>query len=130
MQNRRTKRQQAEATRALLMAAAADLFATGGYDGTTVDDICSAAGRARGAFYVHFRSRADIFLAVVEQDAGAHPLLLLDALAWTARTDGEGAALRRALEALVPHIGDREGLLALGTKLGRAPVKGLAAKAA
>ena len=36
---------------------------TKGYSGTTVDDICSAAGLTKGAFFHHFESKEDLALA-------------------------------------------------------------------
>lgn len=122
MQTRRTKRQQAETTRALLVEAAADLFAARGYDSTTVDDICRAAGRARGAFYVHFTSRADVFLAALSACDPPRPLLLLDALARASRGGEEAPALRSALAALVPDPDDLSALLDLGGSVQTAPV--------
>ena len=37
-----------------------------GYSGTTVDDICSAAGLTKGAFFHHFKSKEDLALAAAK----------------------------------------------------------------
>src|SRR5580704_4559496 len=37
-----------------------------GYSGTTVDDICSAAGLTKGAFFHHFESKEDLAVAAAE----------------------------------------------------------------
>ncbi|WP_424211080.1 TetR family transcriptional regulator [Streptomyces sp. BI20] len=42
-----------------LAAAAMELFATKGYEGTTVDEIAAAAGVARRTFFRHFRSKEE-----------------------------------------------------------------------
>lgn len=42
-----------------LAAAAMDLFATKGYEETTVDEIAAAAGVARRTFFRHFRSKEE-----------------------------------------------------------------------
>ncbi|MGW0854007.1 TetR family transcriptional regulator [Streptomyces sp. NPDC002690] len=42
-----------------LAAAAMELFATQGYEGTTVDEIAGAAGVARRTFFRHFRSKEE-----------------------------------------------------------------------
>lgn len=42
-----------------LAAAAMELFATRGYQATTVDDIAAAAGVARRTFFRHFRSKEE-----------------------------------------------------------------------
>jgi AcrR family transcriptional regulator len=50
-------------TRARLLRAAADAFATRGYDGTRVADIAAAAGVSNGALYAHFGSKAELLVA-------------------------------------------------------------------
>lgn len=49
-------------TRERLLRAAADVFASRGYDGTRVADIAAAAGVSNGALYAHFASRADLLV--------------------------------------------------------------------
>jgi AcrR family transcriptional regulator len=48
-----------------LLAAAEQLFAERSYQRTSVAGICARAGIATGSFYAHYRSKADIFAAVV-----------------------------------------------------------------
>ncbi|HEV2452452.1 MAG TPA: TetR/AcrR family transcriptional regulator, partial [Streptosporangiaceae bacterium] len=48
-----------------LLAAAEELFAERSYRQTTVAEICARAGIATGSFYAHFKSKAEIFAAVV-----------------------------------------------------------------
>lgn len=43
-----------------LLQAATDVIRTKGYAGTSVDDICRAAGVTKGAFFHHFRSKDDL----------------------------------------------------------------------
>ncbi len=50
-----------------LLAAAELLFGERSYRQTSVADICAKAGIATGSFYTHFRSKADIFAAVVRR---------------------------------------------------------------
>jgi len=57
-------------TRAGLVAAASRLFLRDGLDVPSLDAICEEAGKTRGAFYVHFRSREDLVAAVVELALG------------------------------------------------------------
>ncbi|MEV0585843.1 helix-turn-helix domain-containing protein [Nonomuraea sp. NPDC050310] len=52
-------------TRERLLHAAADAFATRGYDGTRVADIAAAAGVSNGALYAHFGSKADLLVAAL-----------------------------------------------------------------
>lgn len=54
-------------TRAALVAAALELFGEQGLDVPSLDAICDRAGYTRGAFYVHFKTREDILVAVMDQ---------------------------------------------------------------
>ncbi|MBX3188068.1 MAG: TetR/AcrR family transcriptional regulator [Labilithrix sp.] len=53
-------------TREALVAAALSLFAEQGLDVPSLDAICDRAGYTRGAFYVHFKTREDILVAVMD----------------------------------------------------------------
>ena len=64
---RRTQAERREATRASLIAAGRELFATRGYDAVGTEDIVAAAGVTRGALYHHFDSKRGLFAAVFEQ---------------------------------------------------------------
>jgi AcrR family transcriptional regulator len=59
-----------EATRAFLLHTAAAVFAERGYTATTMGELISASGLTKGAFYFHFRSKADLALAVVADQQG------------------------------------------------------------
>ncbi|TCP56414.1 TetR family transcriptional regulator [Tamaricihabitans halophyticus] len=51
-----------------ILDAAAELIGQLGYDKTTVDDIATAAGVAKGTIYLHWRSRAELFEALLRRD--------------------------------------------------------------
>lgn len=57
-------------TRAQLIEVATRLFASRGYDDTSIEAVLADAGASRGALYHHFKSKEALFLAVME-DAGA-----------------------------------------------------------
>src|SRR6056297_3619262 len=59
--------EQGDATRALLVTAARRLFGQHGYAATSLQGIVAAAEVTKGAFYHHFASKQEIFLAVFEQ---------------------------------------------------------------
>jgi len=56
-----------EAPRERVLRAAERQFRRYGYRRTTVDDITREAGVAKGSFYLHFASKEDAYLAVVEE---------------------------------------------------------------
>lgn len=56
-----------ERSREALITAAMQLFGRHGLDGPSLDDICRRAGYTRGAFYVHFESREELIVAVMER---------------------------------------------------------------
>lgn len=54
-------------TRERLMEAATSVFARSGFDRATVDEIVREAGFSKGAFYVHFESKEDLFWAMLKE---------------------------------------------------------------
>jgi AcrR family transcriptional regulator len=50
-----------------LKAAALALFGERGYEGTSVDDIARRAGLAAGGFYLHFRSKRQLLLSLMDE---------------------------------------------------------------
>src|SRR3972149_2635016 len=61
------RRRRREETRGRLMEAATAVFARSGFDRATVDEIVREAGFSKGAFYVHFESKEDLFWAILEE---------------------------------------------------------------
>jgi AcrR family transcriptional regulator len=55
-------------TREALLIAGAKEFVEKGLDGASLNGICARAGYTRGAFYVHFRDRDELLVAVVERE--------------------------------------------------------------
>ena len=62
-----TKRRRREETRQCLLDAAFPVFARNGFERATVDEIVREAGYSKGAFYVHFESKEDLFWAMLEE---------------------------------------------------------------
>ena len=54
-------------SRLRLLSAAEHLFGERSYRRTSVAGICARAGIATGSFYAHYKSKADIFAAVVRR---------------------------------------------------------------
>lgn len=61
-----TQDERRAATRNALLRAGRQLFGTRGFAATTVDDLGAAAGVAKGGVYHHFRSKEELFAAVLE----------------------------------------------------------------
>lgn len=54
-------------TREHLLEAAAVVFARNGYHGASLDEVAAAAGFTKGAVYSNFKSKEDLFLALIDQ---------------------------------------------------------------
>ncbi len=64
---RRSQEERRSSTRAALLAAGRDLFATRGFAGVPAEEIVRTAGVTRGAMYHHFGDKTELFAAVLEQ---------------------------------------------------------------
>lgn len=74
------KRRKREETRQKLLTAAFGVFARNGYERATVDEIVRDAGFSKGAFYVHFNTKEDLFRAMLEERAGSMQAALLQVI--------------------------------------------------
>lgn len=68
---RRSQADRRAETRAKLVTAARDLFVELGFAETPTPEIVRRAGVTRGALYHHFTDKADLFRALVEEEAEA-----------------------------------------------------------
>jgi len=75
------KADQAELTRRRLIDTARELFATKGYDATSVDDLLAGAGVSKGALYHHFRDKQALFEAVFRACEANGALIIAEAVA-------------------------------------------------
>ena len=66
-----------DARKAILDSASAE-FADRGYEGARLARIATAAGLSPGAIYNHYRTKADLLMAVVNRSAGQSLLRLLE----------------------------------------------------
>ena len=66
MSPRLSRAEQNDRNRALLLAAARRVFLERGYFAATLDQIADEAGFSKGAVYSRFASKADMFLALLE----------------------------------------------------------------
>jgi AcrR family transcriptional regulator len=61
-----------EATRRKLLNSAHRVFARDGFEAARIEDIAAGTGFTRGAFYAHFKSKEDVFFALLEQQVKEH----------------------------------------------------------
>lgn len=87
----------AEVTRETLLRVAERLFLEKGYVGTSVDEICVAAGTTKGAFFYHFDVKEDLGLEVGLRHARAKTSLMEKA--------AEGETAQDRLYAYVDYLG-------------------------
>lgn len=55
-------------TRQELIEVARQLFASQGYDNTTMNEISARSGKGRRTLYTYFKSKSDVFMAVVDTE--------------------------------------------------------------
>jgi AcrR family transcriptional regulator len=89
----RTQQERKAETRALLLAAAADLFAEQGVDAVSIDAVAGAAGRTSGAVYAHFGSKQGLLLALLDWWKDAVRTVLLAEVAVNDSPQGQLAAV-------------------------------------
>ncbi len=107
---RRTKE-----TRELLLQAAETVFIRDGYERADLVEIAALAGRTKGAIYAQFKSKEEIFFALVEVHALKRRAIMRELLAESNSVEGNLAALR---EFYVSQAGnDTFGLLILEFRL-------------
>lgn len=68
-------------TRDMLVDVARQLFARSGVDNTTMNDIAQASRKGRRTLYTYFKSKNEIYLAVVESELDRLHKMLLDVAA-------------------------------------------------
>ncbi len=64
---RMTRVESRSRTRALVLDAAAQVFAARGFGGASMEEIAAEAGFTRGAVYSNFADKSELFLAVLEE---------------------------------------------------------------
>jgi len=102
-------------TRELLLRAAETIFVRDGYKGAELGEIASLAGRTKGAIYAQFKSKEDIFLALIEDHILRNRAEMAILLGRSDSVEGNLAVMRKFYLRLAED--DSFGLLMLEFKL-------------
>lgn len=89
--------------RAQIADMALDLFLDRGFDQTTVEDICSAAGISRSTFFRYFPSKEDVFAGETSSAVDE----ILDGLLQRPDDEAPWTALRHSMGPLVEYYASR-----------------------
>ena len=73
-----------------ILDAAGELMLRWGYNKTTIDDIARAAGVAKGTIYLHWKTREDLFTALMQREY----IRLAEDIKQRIASDPEGGTLR------------------------------------
>lgn len=82
-------------TRELLLRAAETIFVRDGYEGAELGEIASLAGRTKGAIYAQFKSKEDIFLALIEDNMARHRARMANLIKNSTSVEGNIAVMRQ-----------------------------------
>lgn len=106
--------QRAEETRAALIAAATELFATRGWSATGMREVAAAAGVATETLYAHFSSKQGLLRAVTDVAVvgDAQPVALADRPEFIAIGRGRRADRIRAAARLLTAVQERTATMA------------------
>ncbi|HEY0602793.1 MAG TPA: TetR/AcrR family transcriptional regulator [Herpetosiphonaceae bacterium] len=111
------KERQREERAALILGAAQEVFTERGYYDASIDEIAARAGIAKGTVYLHFASKEDLLVALVEQQ-------IVGFLSFVDQVSGEPLTVRARLEQILLNVYTRmqeqrnQVLLELHTRLG------------
>src|ERR1700756_2592166 len=83
-------------TRALLLRAAEQVIIRDGYENAELGEIAKLAGRTKGAIYAQFKSKEDVFLALVQEHALRRRAIMQKMLAASTSVEGNLAAFRKS----------------------------------
>ena len=113
---RSLKERQREERTALILRAAYDVLIEKGYYEASIDEIAARVGISKGTIYLHFASKEDLVVALVEQQ-------IIEFLALVDRVIGESSTVRVRLEHILLHTytgiqRQRQVLLELTTTIG------------
>jgi TetR/AcrR family transcriptional regulator len=112
-----------DARRDVILAAAQDLFCKQVFESISMSTIAASVGLAKGTLYLYFRTREEIFLALLTRELQAW-------LSSLSAATHEFPAPEDALDWIVDSLADRQDLLRLGALLHSVLERNLSVEAA
>jgi AcrR family transcriptional regulator len=106
MSSRLTRVEQSRRNRDVVLAAARRMFLSRGYHGASLEQIADAAGFSKGVVYSQFESKADLFLALLEQrieERKGDNARFVEGL-----VQRDGLTLDEGLRAMAEHVTERD----------------------
>jgi AcrR family transcriptional regulator len=95
------KQERSVATRQHLINSARLIFVRDGFEAARLEDIATAAGKTRGAFYSHFQNKEDIFFAIFEEDVARDHAVYLSQLCKASTFEERVEILVKQLESII-----------------------------
>ena len=122
---------QDEGPKTRIIRHAVKLFSEKGYHGTSIDDIARSTGLSKGAFYWHFKSKFELFRAVLDRQLDNIREILLPRKEDLRDKDLKQFFLERGEKLIDFHLSKRENVLlwlhiSLEAQRGNTEVAGLA----
>ena len=113
---RSLKERQREEREALVLRAAYDVLVEKGYYEATIDEIAAQVGISKGTVYLHFASKEELVVALIDQQ-------IVEFLTLVDQVISEPTTVRARLESILLHIylgiqEERRTLLALTSSIG------------
>ena len=96
------KLKKGETTRLAIEDAALELYMDQGYHATSMRQIADSAGLALGGIYNHFKSKEDIFEAII---VDKHPYKRIFPIVLATETDNLEEFLRNAMKVVIKELG-------------------------
>jgi len=103
---RPTRKETQARTRQRLLDVSHELFTRDGYHAVSMARIAAEAGYTTGALYANFRSKSDLFLALIESERRRQRLATEAAIVRRLRDAGQADGAPSAIEAAVAAMGD------------------------
>ena len=95
-------------TRRHLIEAAAVVFARNGFHGSSLDEVAATAGFTKGTVYSNFKSKDELFLALLDDRMESQAVQVLEALDTIGGMEPDGEEQLRRMREVIERTWDEE----------------------